>query len=129
MRYLSLAEVILLHQLIMDATGGATDIRDLGALQFAVAQPRAAFGGRYLYETATQKVAALGFSLALNHPFMDGNKRVAHAAMEAFLALNGFDLHASIDEQERVMLLLANGKVSRERLNAWLEVHVHPHGV
>jgi len=73
-----------------------------------------------------RKAAALGFSLAMNHPFVDGNKRVAHAAMEVFLLLNGFEINAAVDEQERLMLDLAAGKVTREQLTVWLENHVKP---
>jgi death on curing protein len=72
------------------------------------------------------KAAALGFSLALNHAFVDGNKRVTHAAMEIFLSLNGVELSADIDEQERLMLNLADGQVTREQLTTWLENHVKP---
>jgi death-on-curing protein len=66
-------------------------------------------------------LAALGFSLTVNHPFIDGNKRVAHAAMEVYLVLNGFELTAPIDEQERLMLDLADGKVTREQLSTGSE--------
>jgi death-on-curing family protein len=55
-----------------------------------------------LYPSIEDKAAALGFSLAQNHPFIDGNKRIAHAAMETFLVLNGFDIVAAVDEQERL---------------------------
>jgi death on curing protein len=67
-----------------------------------------------------------GFSLALNHPFVDGNKRAAHAAMEAFLLLNGFEIVGSVEEQERLMLDLAAGRLTREQLADWLEKHVAP---
>ena len=93
-------------------------------LESALAQPRAMFGGTDLHPTLVQKAAALGFSLTLNHPFVDGNKRVAHAAMEVFLLLNGIDLNAPIDEQERLMLDLADGRITREQLILWLENHV-----
>ena len=69
---------------------------------------------------------ALGFSLTMNHPFVDGNKRVAHAAMEVFLLLNGIDLNAAIDEQERLMLDLADGRITRDQLILWLENHTAP---
>lgn len=65
----------------------------------------------------------MGFSLALNHPFLDGNKRIAHAAMEAFLQLNGYEIVATVDEQERLMLDLAAGLVTREQLADWLQKH------
>ena len=76
--------------------------------------------------TLIAKAAALGFSLALNHPFVDGNKRVAHASMEVFLILNGVELIADIDEQEKLMLDLADGHMTREQSTGWLENHVKP---
>ncbi len=125
MRYLGLAQVVELHQGIVETTGGAPGIRDLGALESALAQPKAAFAGRDLHRTLAEKAAALGFSLAKNHPFVDGNKRVAHAAMETFLVLNGREVQASVDEQERLMLELASGEISRDELAAWLRNHLH----
>ncbi len=104
MRYLTLEEVLELHRLVILQSDGATGIRDVNALDSAVAQPRMTFGGADLYPTPVEKAAALGFSLVMNHPFVDGNKRVGHAAMETFLVLNGFEIEAAIDEQERVVL-------------------------
>lgn len=124
MRYLTLGEVVVLHRAILELSGGASGIRDLGALESALAQPRATFGGSDLHSSLHAKAAALGFSLALNHPFLDGNKRVAHAAMEAFLMLNGSEIIATIDEQERLMLDLAAELITREQLAEWLEKHL-----
>jgi death-on-curing protein len=87
MRYLTLGEVVELHRLVLAASGGAPGIRDLGALESAVAQPRASFGGSDLHPTLIEKTGALGFALAQGHPFVDGNNRVAHAAMATFLLL------------------------------------------
>ena len=126
MRYLSLGEIVDLHQALLDQTGGATGIRDLGGLESALAQPRATFDGADLHPTVVQKAAALGFSLTLNHPFVDGNKRVAHAAMEVFLLLNGQELVGTVDEQERLMLDLADGQITRGQLTDWLEQHTKP---
>jgi death on curing protein len=123
MRYLSLGEIVDLHQSLLDQTGGSAGIRDLAGLESALAQPRATFGGTDLHRTIVQKAAALAFSLALNHPFVDGNKRVAHAAMEVFLLMNSWELVGTVDEQERLMLDLADGQMTREQLTAWLEQH------
>jgi death on curing protein len=123
MRYLTLGEVAALHRAIIESTGGATGIRDLGALESALAQPRATFDGVDLHVGVPDKAAALAYSLVLNHPFADGNKPVAHASMEAFLNLNGFELLASVDEQEVLFLALAAGASSREQLEAWLKEH------
>jgi death on curing protein len=124
MRYLTLGEVVELHRLVLAASGGATGIRDLGALESAVAQPRASFGGSDLHPTLIEKTGALGFALAQGHPFVDGNKRVAHAAMATFLLLNNADIAATVDEQERLMLNLASGRLSRSDLVDWLREHV-----
>ena len=126
MRYLTLGEVGALHRAILENSGGASGIRDLGALESALAQPRMTFDGVDLHASLHAKTAALGFSLALNHPFLDGNKRVAHAAMEVFLLFNGYEIMASVDEQERLMLDLAAGSVTREQLAEWLEAHLRP---
>ena len=79
------------------------------------------FGGEDLYPTLVQKAAALGASLVQNHPFVDGNKRIGHAAMEVMLVLNGFEIEATVDEQEKVVLDLAAGELKREEFSAWVE--------
>ena len=124
MRYLTLGEVVALHRAILAATGGADGIRDLGALESALAQPKATFGGTDLYPSIVDKASALAFGLAMNHPFVDGNKRIAHAGMAVFLDLNGFEIEATIDEQEQLMLGLAAGQLSRADLTTWLASHV-----
>lgn len=95
-RYLSLGEVVSPHRAIIAATGGADGVRDLGGLESALAQPKATFGGTDLHPTSVDKAAALCSSLALNHPFVDGNKRIAHAAMAVFLDLNRLTVEAAV---------------------------------
>lgn len=127
MRYLTLAEVLHLHELIIKQTGGARAIRDLGALESAIAQPAATFGGKDLYpsiEEKEEKATALGFSIIMNHPFMDGNKRLGHAAMETFLFLNGFELEADVEDSERVFLGVAGGEVTRDQFFEWVKEHI-----
>src|SRR6185437_9557527 len=113
MRYLSLAEVLVLHERVIAQSGGAAGLRDLGSLESALAQPRATFDGIELYPTLVEKGTALAFSLVSNHPFVDGNKRIGHAALETFLVLNGFELAAPVEEGERVFLALAAGTLER----------------
>ncbi len=122
-RYLSLAETLELHRSVLERWGGASGIRDLGALESALAQPRQSFGGQDLYPGLTSKAAALCFSLVLNHPFVDGNKRIGHAAMETLLIMNGSELRAPVDDQERIMLDLAAGNLSREDFVEWVTQH------
>jgi len=124
MRYLSLGEVVELHQRLLAQTGGAPGIRDVGLLESALAQPKATFDGTDLHPTLADKAAALGFALVTNHPFVDGNKRVGHAAMEVFLVLNDHQIVASVDEQERLMLDVASGTLDRPKLAAWLNDHI-----
>ena len=120
MRFLSLGEVLALHRRILAESGGRLGVRDLGAIASALSQPKVSVGGEDAYPTLVDKAAALGYSLIRNHGFFDGNKRIAHAAMEVFLVLNGMELRASVDEQERFILSLAAGEVSREGLADWL---------
>ena len=120
-RYLTLGELIELHHQVMQQSQGAIDIRDIGALESAISQPRMTFGGEDLYPTLIGKASALGFSIIMNHPFVDGNKRTGHAAMEIFLVLNGLEIDAGIDDQERVILALAAGELARDDFTNWLQ--------
>jgi death-on-curing protein len=123
-RYLTLEEVLELHRLTLEQSGGLGGVRDLGGLDSALAQPQMAFGGQDPYPSLAEKAAALGFSLVCNHPFVDGNKRVGHAAMETFLVLNGWELAAEVDEQEQVILRLAAGTLTRDEFTAWVQSHL-----
>lgn len=124
MRYLTLREVLELYRRVMERTGGEVGILSLSMLESALAQPRATFAGEELYPTVVEKAGALGFSLIQNHPFIDGNKRIGHAAMEVFLLLNGYEIEASDKEQERVVLEVAAGHLNRESFTEWLRAHL-----
>lgn len=124
MRHLSLGELIELHQQLIEQSGGADGIRVFGLAESALAQPQMSFGGDPLYPTLADKAAALCFSLVLNHPFVDGNKRIGHAAMETFLIMNGFELNADVDDAESVILRLAAGEVERSDFTRWVRAHL-----
>jgi death-on-curing protein len=128
MRYLTVNEVLVLHDQVMAQSGGAVGVLSLPALESALAQPRMTFNGEDLYPTLVEKAAALGHSLIANHPFVDGNKRTGHAAMEIFLMVNGWEIRASVDEQERVILQVAAGEMNREEFTEWLRGHVMARG-
>jgi death-on-curing protein len=81
MRYLTLPEILTLHNRIITTTGGSPGIRDLSALKSALAQPQATFDGEELYPDLVPKAATLEYLIVANHPFMDGNKRIGHAAI------------------------------------------------
>lgn len=124
MRYLTVNEVLLIYSRVIANSGGTAGLRDVGGLESAVAQPRMTFGGQELYPTVVEKASAMGFSLIQNHPFVDGNKRTGHAAMETFLILNGYQINASTDEQVDVILQVAAGEMGREAFTDWLHEHV-----
>jgi death-on-curing protein len=121
MRYLFLEEILALHEKVIANSGGSFGLSDRRALESAIAQPGMAFGDQDLYPSIAEKTAALGHSLIQNHPFLDGNKRIGHAAMEVFLVLNGYEINATADEQEQTVLTVAKGNMSREELSEWLK--------
>src|SRR5574341_616502 len=102
MKYLTLFQILELHREIIEQSGGASGVRDFGALESALARPEMTFGGEDLYPKLIEKAAA----------------------MEIFLVLNGFEISASVDEQEKLFLDLASGHISRENLVKWLEEKV-----
>lgn len=116
MKYLELNEVLHLHNNVILKSGGLNGVRDMGGLESAVALPQMTMFGDELYPTFVEKAAILGFSLISNHPFLDGNKRIGHAAMETFMLLNGYEIDTSIsvDEQEAVILKVATGEMDKE---------------
>jgi death on curing protein len=123
MRYLTRDEVLALHAMLLRQSGGAPCVRDEGGLDSALAQPRMGFGDQEFYPTLIEKASALAYSLILNHPFVDGNKRIGHAAMETFLVLNGHELQAEVSEQEQVVLSVAAGTLERDAFTEWVRQH------
>lgn len=124
MNFLTVDEVIKLQQDLIAEAGGLSGLRDRGGLESAVAQPQMTFGGVDRYPELADKAAALAFSLVLNHSFLDGNKRIGHAAMEAFLVMNGYEVQAGVDEQEQVILNVAAGSMTREEFTDWVRTHI-----
>lgn len=121
---ISIDEVLKLHRRIIETSGGSMRLLNRSGLESAVEQPyRGTSDGQYFYPTVIEKAAALCFSLIRNHPFVDGNKRVGHAAMELFLIFNGYEIDATVDIQEQIILGVATGCVSRDQLVSWLEEH------
>ncbi len=122
--FLSIDQVLELHRLVIEQSGGGAGTRDRGALDSAVAQPHMSFGGTELYPNVAEKAATIGFSIVCNHPFIDGNKRVGHAALETFLVLNGLELTVTVDVQEACILQLASGNMIRQEFTDWVVAHV-----
>jgi len=124
MYLLDLEFLLRLHDSIIAESGGSHGIRDLGGIESALAQQHLTFGEADIYPDLISKSAAVCFSLVMNHGFIDGNKRIGHAALENLLVINGYQIKATVDEQEDLILRLADGKVSREELHDWLKDHV-----
>lgn len=123
-RYLTIEEIISLQGHLLTQSGGGHGLRDYRSLESSIAQPEMSFDGKDLYPSLAEKAAALGHSLIQNHPFVDGNKRIGHAAMEVFLILNGYEINASTDEQEQLILSVASGNIAREELAVWVKQRI-----
>jgi death-on-curing protein len=117
--YLSIEQVRALHADQVRVYGGATGLRDKGALESALARPAMTFGGEDLYDDLASKASALMHSLVLNHPFLDGNKRVAAHAAILFVELNGQTFLATPGEVVEMTIAVAEGNVAVEALTIW----------
>ena len=124
--YLSVDQVLALHQALVGRFGGASGVRDRGSLESAVARSAMTFGGEDLYGDLAAKAAAPMHSLVLNHPFVDGNKRIGVAAAEFFLERNVSTLDASDEELEQLTLAVAEGRVAVEALAIWFRQRLSP---
>ncbi|OGU31575.1 MAG: death-on-curing protein [Ignavibacteria bacterium GWA2_55_11] len=115
--------VPILHRDLLQRYGGKPGIRDAGLLSSALSQPRMTYGGKFVHRTVFEKASAYGFHLCSNHPFIDGNKRVAFVVMVLFLSQNGYELTANEEEAFEIMMAVADGKVKKPALASWLKAH------
>lgn len=118
---LSFEDVLSIHEAAIAKFGGLAGIRDIGLLESAITQPLQSFGGVELYPDIAEKVARYAFGVASNHPFVDGNKRTATAAMGTFLRINGIQFKPRHDELLSMMMGIADGSKSAEDLTQWIE--------
>jgi death-on-curing protein len=117
--YPTVDEVIAVHALLIVRFGGSLGIRDRGALEAALARPRSGY-----YQDLIQEAAALWESLSQNHPFVDGNKRVAATVTAAFLKINGYELEFDDLEAHSFLLnLYESGRMRFQELEIWLRRH------
>jgi len=120
--YLTTADALFFHKHLIERYGGAPGIRDVGALESALHRPQTGY-----YETFIHEAAALCESLVQNHPFVDGNKRVAFAVVDVFLRINGYTITASSTAiYGHVMKLLRESTFDMEHLVPWLPGIVEP---
>lgn len=123
MRKLSVSDIILLHQKVIDKTGGSPGIRDIGLIDSAVSRAYATFGGNDLYETVEAKIAATAYGLVNNHGFLDGNKRIGIVAMLLLLRLNGYNLLYCQQDLIDLGLGLAAGNLNENDIRQWIKEH------
>ncbi len=121
--YLSIEEVLAIHQEMITLFGGREDIHDFTLLHSAIERPKATFGGKDLYPTIFEKTAALIQSLILNHPFDDGNKRTAITSSARFLFINGWLLHLPLEEAMQFTLDIDSHRLNFDRIVLWLKKH------
>ncbi|MEM6796754.1 MAG: type II toxin-antitoxin system death-on-curing family toxin [Acidobacteriota bacterium] len=121
--FLGLDEVLALHEDQIQRYGGSPGLRDLGLLSSAVALPKATFDGEFLHEDVFAMSAAYLYHLAKNHPFVDGNKRIALATCLAFLWINGYRLEAEEDALVDLVLAVASGSASKAEVTVFLSRH------
>ena len=120
--YITTAEALFLHKLLIERQGGATGVRDAGALESALHRPQTGY-----YDTIIDEAAALLESLVQNHPFVDGNKRVAFAVVDVFLRINGYWIEANSKEiHEHVIKLFDDKAFDMAHLIPWLREIVRP---
>jgi death-on-curing protein len=122
--FLSVDDVLLLHVDTIDVDGGLQGVRDHGLLDAAVAMPRQQFGGAFLHEDFAAMAAAYLFHIAQNHPFVDGNKRVAVMSALAFLLANGVEFSLAPQQLEAMTLKVAGGELSKEKLTKWMHSQI-----
>lgn len=114
--FLTLQEVLALHQELIDSFGGSSGTRDMGLLESALAQPEATFAGQLLHPEIHEQAAAYLYHLAMNHPFVDGNKRTAFAVMDTFLRLNCYSLKLTDAQAYELVMAITQGEMSKAEL-------------
>ena len=123
MVFLTLDDIIESHQNQIDTYGGSHGIRDIGLLESAIAQPEASFDGQYLHADIFQMAAAYIYHLVMNHPFVDGNKRIGLEASLIFLEINDENLSASDEELVDLVLKTTAGQVGKREIAEFFRSH------
>lgn len=121
--FLDTAAVEVIHLDQVDRYGGSKGLRDRAALESAVVQPRAGFGGAYLHGDLFAMAAAYWFHISQNHPFLDGNKRAAYATAMTFLFLNGFIVEADDEAKYALAMRIAQGEAPKAEIAEFLKAH------
>ncbi len=124
MLYFSKDDIVFLHQEIIEEFGGSHGIRDEGMLDSAVNAPLQTFDSSDLYPAPIEKIARLSFSLVMDHPFIDGNKRIAAKTLDVGLEANGIFLKASNEEMIEEFFGLAAGEINYPSFLSWVKFRI-----
>lgn len=124
LHFLSLSDVLEIHTDQINRYGGSLGIRDKNLLLSAIAQPYATFDRKYLHNTIYDKASAYLFHICQNHPFIDGNKRVALTSSLMFLGMNGYSIDYKNIDLENLTLSVAQGKNAKEEISSFLRMGV-----
>jgi len=121
---IGISEVIKIHELLIDNFGGAKGLRDRNALESAINRPYATFEKQDLYPTAKEQASAILESIIINHPFIDGNKRIGYVLMRLILLENGFDIKASVQDKYDFVIEISAGKKKFREIEIWIDKHL-----
>lgn len=124
MIWISAEDVILIHSRVIEGRGGLDGLRDRDGLEAAVSAPMQTFDGKELYPTDLEKIARLGFGLASNHAFVDGNKRIGAMMTQLLLKWNGYDLTLHTGELADMFIAIADGTAKEKDLLDWIHRHL-----
>ena len=123
MIWVTAEDVILIHSRIIQTTGGIEGLRDRAGLEAAIAAPLQSFGGEDLFPSDIEKIARIGFSLASNHAFLDGNKRIGAMMTQLLLEWNGYQLRLKQGELADMFIAIADGTSNEQDLLNWIQEH------
>lgn len=124
MIWVSAEDVISIHARVIQKSGGMDGLRDRAALEAAIAAPLQSFEGQDLFPTVLEKIARIGYGLASNHAFVDGNKRIGAMMVQLLLGWNGYSLQLQRGELADMFIAIADGQAGQEELLAWMRAHL-----
>jgi death on curing protein len=116
------SEAIRIHDILINKFGGTKGIRDIRLLESALSRPYQTFDKKDLYPEPVEKAAAIVESILLNHPFIDGNKRIGYVLMRLLLIENGYDINASESEKYNFIIKIAKGALNFDEIVSWLKL-------
>ena len=125
MIWVKIEDVILIHHRIIQSTGGIDGFRDRAGLEAAIAAPLQSFAGQDFFPSDVEKIARLGYGLAANHAFLDGNKRIGAMMTQLLLKWNGYQLKLQQGELADMFIAIADGKSGEEELLVWIQNHIN----